>query len=205
MIATLTGRVQLIYSDRIVLDLGGVGYEVFLSTDGIAKLPEKGQQIFLFIHTLVREDALMLYGFHEEEEKELFLLLKTVSGIGPRLALTVLSGMKIAEICQAVVDEDFKKLTLIPGIGKRTAERICVELKDKVGGFVSDRHVVGKTSSISIRSSTVADALSALSNLGYSDPIARNALSLVKQQVGEEPFLQLRVEEMIREALKALA
>ena len=205
MIATLTGRVQLIYSDRIVLDLGGVGYEVFLSTDGIAKLPEKGQQIFLFIHTLVREDALMLYGFHEEEEKELFLLLKTVSGIGPRLALTVLSGMKIAEICQAVVDEDFKKLTLIPGIGKRTAERICVELKDKVGGFVSDRHVVGKVPSISIRSSTVVDALSALSNLGYSDPIARNALNLVKQQVGEEPFLQLRVEEMIREALKALA
>ena len=205
MIATLTGRVQLIYSDRVILDLGGVGYEVFLSTDALSRLPEKDQQVFLYIYTLVREDALILYGFHEEDEKELFLFLKTVSGIGPKLALSVLSGMKLVDLCQAIASEDVKRLTTIPGIGKRTAERICVELKDKIGHFQPGTIDVAKGSVLSVRTSVVADALSALSNLGYSDPVARNVLATVKQRLGDENFLALKVEELIREALKALA
>lgn len=206
MIATLTGKVQAVHPDRAVIDIGGLGYEVFLSADGISRLPERGRQAFLHIHTYVREDAFILYGFPEEDEKELFLILKTVSGIGPRLALAMLSGMRVADLCQAIGENDVKRLTSLQGVGKKTAERLCVELKDKVthlGGAAA-----AKTSSVgggTIAGSTVMDAISALCNLGYTDPIAREALTSVKRRLGDEAFATLSVAEMIREGLKALA
>ncbi|MDR0477413.1 MAG: Holliday junction branch migration protein RuvA, partial [Desulfobulbaceae bacterium] len=132
MIASLSGKVQAVYADRMVLDVGGVGYEVFVATDAIARLPGRGEAISLHIHTHVREDAIVLFGFADEAEKELFLALKTVSGIGPKLALAALSGMRVNDLCQAIAQGDVKRLTTLPGIGKRTAERICVELKDKI-------------------------------------------------------------------------
>lgn len=206
MIATLTGKVQFIHPDRAVIDVGGVGYEVFLSSDGISRLPERGGEAFLHIHTHVREDAFTLFGFAEEDEKELFLILKTVSGIGPKLALAILSGMRVGDLCQAIAENDVKRLTTLQGVGKRTAERLCVELKEKVSHLGTG--VAGKsvTAAPSIASnSTVMDALSALYNLGYADPVAREALTSVKKRIGDESFASLSVSEMIREGLKALA
>lgn len=206
MIATLTGVVQAIYTDRAVIDVRGVGYEVFLSADGVSRLPEKGGETFLHIHTNVREDAFILFGFPEEDEKEMFLTLKTVSGIGPKLALGILSGMRVPELCQAITDKDIKRLTTLQGVGKKTAERVCVELKDKVSGFsTTGVETVGKQPGLSGGGSNVMDAISALCNLGYNDPVAREALTSVKRRLGEETFVTLSVEDMIREGLKALA
>lgn len=206
MIASLSGRVQSIHPDRAVLDVGGVGYEVFLSADGVSRLPERGGKVFLHIHTHVREDALVLYGFPEEDEKELFLILKTVSGIGPRLALAMLSGMRVADLCQAIGENDVRRLTSLQGVGKKTAERLCVELKDKVSHLAVGGAMRGGAGAVTqVSGSTVLDAVSALCNLGYSDPIAREALTAVKQRLGDEGFAALSVEEMIREGLKTLA
>ncbi len=211
MIATLTGTVQIIGTDRVVIAAGGVGYEVFLSTEAVARLPEKDTLIFLYIYTLVREDALMLYGFWEAEEKELFLILNTVSGIGPKLALAILSGMKVAELCQAIVRADVSRLVSLQGVGKRTAERLCVELKDKVahlqGVVFGHEATSGKAafSSLSVSSAAVADSLSALVNLGYPDPVARQAMTMVKKRVGESTFAVMSMAELIRETLRTLA
>ncbi len=207
MIATLTGKVLAKNSDRAVIDVGGVGYEVILATDGVARLPEKGREVFLHIHTNVREDAITLYGFLEEEEKELFLILRIVTGIGPKLALAMLSGMRVAEICQAIVAGDIKRLTMLPGVGKKTAERICVELKEKVAHLSSGTMPLSTDGQdvVVVAGSVVADAISALTNLGYPDPVARKALETVKRQQGEEAFAQLRIEVLIREALRTLA
>jgi Holliday junction DNA helicase RuvA len=193
--------------DRAVVDVGGVGYEVILSTDSVVRMPEKGENAFFYIHTNVREDAITLFGFLEEREKELFLILKTVSGIGPKLALAMLSGLRVGEICQAISNGDIKRLTTLPGVGKRTAERICVDLKDKVthlsSGTVSVRG--GSSMVVAVEGSAAADAISALVNLGYPDSVARGALGKVKKQLGEEDFTTQKVEVLIREALRALA
>jgi holliday junction DNA helicase RuvA len=207
MIATLTGRVLAKSADRAVVDVGGVGYEVILATDSVARLPEKGREVFLHIHTNVREDAITLFGFLEEEEKELFLILRTVTGIGPKLALAMLSGMRVADICQAIIAGDIKRLTMLPGVGKKTAERICVELKEKVAHLSSGTMSLPSEglSVVVVAGSVAADALSALTNLGYPDGVARKALETVKRQQGEEVFAQLRIEVLIREALRTLA
>lgn len=208
MIAALTGRVLSIGSDKVIVDVSGVGYEVFLTTDALSKLPEKGGEVFLHIHTQVREDAITLYGFPDEEEKEMFLTLKTVSGIGPKLALGVLSGIKVGELCTAIVEGDVKRLTALQGVGKKTAERICVELKDKVVSISSGvDHSSGSQVSVSggAAGSALSDALSALANLGYPDPVARQALSSVKKRLGDDSFASLGVEDLLRETLRSLA
>ncbi len=207
MIATLTGRVFSKGFDRAVVDVAGVGYEVILSTDCVTRMPEKGEDAFFYIHTNVREDAITLFGFLEEEEKELFLILKTVSGIGPKLALAMLSGLRVGEICQAISSGDIKRLTTLPGVGKRTAERICVDLKEKVSHLVSGTasQQGGGSVVVAVEGSVAADAISALMNLGYADGVARAALAKVKKQLGEEDFSTRKVEVLIREALRALA
>jgi holliday junction DNA helicase RuvA len=206
MIAALSGKILRKTSDRVIVDVSGVGYEVFISTDVLARLPDKGEEVFLHIHTYVREDTLILFGFLEEQEKELFLVLKTVGGIGPKLALAMLSGMPIGDLCRAIAEGDNKRLTSLPGIGKKTAERICVELRDKVGTLAAETSSgrVGLPA-VSQAGSAVYDTLSALTNLGYPDPVARETLAAVKKRLGGEAFNLLKVEEMIREALRALA
>jgi len=208
MIASLRGVVQMKLTDRIVLDVNGVGYEVFLSTDGVARLVDEGQEAFLHIHTNVREDALTLFGFLEIEEKDLFLILKTVSGIGPKVALGILSGMRVADLCEAIASGDIKRLTSLPGVGKKTAERLCVELKEKMGSLSVALPVVAGGSGKMVvppAGSAFSDALSALTNLGYSDPVAREALAQVKQQLQEGDVTDISVELLIREGLKVLA
>ncbi len=206
MIAALSGKIFHKGMDRVILDVSGVGYEVFLSTDGISRLPDKGEDAFVYVHMHVREDALVLFGFLEEQEKELFLVLKTVPGIGPKLALAMLSGMRVNDLCRAIGEGDIKRLTCLPGIGKRTAERICVDLKEKVGELSSET-VIGRPvpGPVTMPGSVVYDCLSALGNLGYADPVARQALTAVKKRLGDEAFGLLRIEEMIREALRVLA
>ncbi len=206
MIASLTGKIQYIGSDRCVVDVNSVGYEVFLSTEGLSRLPERGEDIFLHIHTNVREDAIVLFGFGERLEKEMFLTLKTVSGIGPKLALAILSGMQLDALSMAISTEDIKGLTTISGVGKKTAERLCVELKDKVGDFQSASSKAASPTISGLGGSTaMMDALSALVNLGYPDPVAREALGSVKKQIGDETFAEMKVEELIREGLRTLA
>lgn len=206
MIATLSGKLQYLYSDRAIIGVCGVGYEVFFSTDGLSRLGEIGDEVFVFVHTHVREDALLLYGFLEKDEKDLFLLLVAVSGVGPKLALAILSGMRVGEFCNAVMGKDVKALTALQGVGKKTAERLCVELQEKVGGFRGDADhgplVVPVKSGVS---SVVVDALSALVNLGYPDPVARQALSAVKHRVGDDEFAAMSIEEMLKEGLRSMA
>ncbi len=207
MIATLSGKLLLRYQDRVIIDVGGVGYEVYLSAEGLSRLGEPDTDIFLFIYTHVREDAIILYGFREEEEKEMFLILKTVSGIGPKLALSILSGMRVSELCRAIGSKDIKLLTSLQGVGKRTAERLCVDLQEKVGHLASETLAEhGGDLEINRNSGSIMmDVISALVNLGYPDPVARQALVTVKKRVGREPFADMSLEEMLKEGLRTLA
>lgn len=206
MIAALSGKVLVIQGDRIVLDVSGVGYEVFLTTEALSRMPEKGSDAFLFIHTQVREDAITLFGFLEEKEKEMFLTLKSVSGIGPKLALGMLSGIKVDELSLAISEGDVKRLTALQGIGKKTAERLCVELKDKVKVTAGGETGGGSGIAVHISAgSAISDTLSALTNLGYPDPVARQAMTAVKKRLGEDVFNAMGVEDLLRETLRALA
>jgi len=206
MIAALTGKILSKSSDRVIVDVQGVGYEVFVSTDNIARMQDNGGDVFLHVHTQVREDAITLFGFLEHEEKELFLILKSVSGIGPKLALSMLSGLRVPDLCQALITGDIKRLTGLPGIGKKTAERLCVELKEKVGhlgaagGPLGEEYNAVDTTAGSVSS----DALSALLNLGYPESTGRSALGKIRKRLGDEDFAKLRVEDLIREALRSL-
>ncbi len=206
MIATLRGFLIHRGTEGAVVDVSGVGYEVSLSHDALARLPEVGEEAFLFIHTHVREDAFVLFGFLEEAEKEMFLILKTVSGIGPKLALSVLSGMRVAELCHAIGGKDIQKLTTIQGVGKKTAERLCLDLKDKVGHLGMQASTDDIDNGVASTGSSIqADALSALANLGYPDPVARSALVAVKKRVGDEAFSDMEIGDLLREGLRALA
>ncbi len=207
MIAALSGKVLLKGVNRAIIDVAGVGYEVYLTAETLSRLPDKGEETFLFIHTHVREDAIVLYGFLDEDEKEMYLTLTSVSGVGPKLGMAILSGMRVVDLCQAIGANDIRRLTGLPGVGKKTAERICVDLKDKIGhlGSGASRAQAETGTLIPGSSSSVLDALSALSNLGYSDPMGRQALSAVKKRLGDETFYELSVEALLRECLRALA
>jgi len=206
MIATLNGLVFAKTPASVILDVNGVGYELFISVRTYDALAEIGGSSFLFVQTVVREDAITLYGFNEREEKELFLLLVTVSGIGPKLALAILSGIGVDELCRAITVKDLPRLTTLPGIGKKTAQRLCMELAEKVGGFsgVVMAEDSGGVAVATSESHVVADAVSALVNLGYPQYTAWQALRVVQQQFSEATGLP-KVEELIRLALQSLA
>jgi len=208
MIAMLAGKVVVKKKDRFIIDVHGVGYEVFLTADALSRLPDKGEDTFLHVHMQVRDDAIVLFGFPGAEDKELFLALISVSGVGPKLGLAVLAGLPLDELCRSIASGDVKRLTGLPGVGKKTAERICMELKDKVGHLVTDGEFQPTAPGAPGgpgTSSVVMDVLSALTNLGYSDPICRQALTRVKQRIGNEAFYELSLEEMLRECLRSLA
>lgn len=206
MIASLSGQLQAKTPAAVILDVNGVGYEVFISTRTYDALAEVDQACFLHVQTIVREDALILYGFSSREEKELFLLLVTVSGIGPKLAQTILSGGSVQDLEQAILLKDLSRLTAIPGVGKKTAQRICVELGEKVGslGIQQGGDAPARMEQRGDDGQALADAASALVNLGYPQYTAWQALRAVQQQL---PATNegLRVEELIRLALQSLA
>ncbi len=132
MIAHLRGTLLEKHPNQAIVEAQGVGYDVAIPVSTFAALPDAGEEVRLRIHTVVREDAIQLYGFHTAEEKSLFEKLITVSGVGPRLALTVLSGIPAADLVQVIRSADVQKLVRVPGIGKKTAERIVLELRDKI-------------------------------------------------------------------------
>ncbi|MEM1244771.1 MAG: Holliday junction branch migration protein RuvA [Acidobacteriota bacterium] len=206
MIAHLHGRVLEFETDRLVLDVGGVGYEVRipLSTyyalapsrpDG---LPEG--DVALKIHTHVREDALELFGFFTAEEKALFERLIAVSGIGPKLAQVVLSGMAPLEVLQALAGGDVATLTRIPGIGKKTAERMVVELRDKAGEMVEEAGAERPTEG-GTPAGSQTDLVLALVNLGYRQNIAERAVQKVAKELGEGASFQ----DLLKRALQSLS
>lgn len=194
MIAHLRGKLLAKHPNQVVIETGGVGYEVNISIPTFSDLPATGSEVALHIHTHVREDVIALYGFLRSAEKQLFEKLMTVSGIGAKLAITILSGMAADEMAGAIRGNDVARLTRIPGIGKKTAERMVLELRDKMpeAGL--------STPAASSMSALEEDVLSALVNLGYQRPIAEKALaSLVKNgKIGT-------FDSMFREALARLS
>ena len=206
MIATLTGTLFIRQPDRAIVDVSGVGYEVLISSRTYDHLPATGEEVFLHIYTSVREDAITLFGFATAEDKELFLLLNTVSGVGPKLALGILSGISAGELSEALSMKNITRLTALPGVGKKTAQRLCVELQDKVSRFFSA--VAGDegadVATAVIEGDNIQDALSALVNLGYPQNMAWQALRKVQKQAPEAVSV-MKIEELIREALRTLA
>src|SRR5277367_6040935 len=172
MIAHLRGRLLARHPNQAVVETGGVGYEVNISVPTFSELPANGSEVALHIHTHVREDLIALYGFLRPAEKQLFEKLMTVSGIGAKLAITILSGMAADELAAAIRGNDLARLTRIPGIGKKTAERMVLELRDKLPIATG-----ASTPSLPALSATEEDVLSALINLGYQRAAAEKALA----------------------------
>ncbi|HOG23411.1 MAG: Holliday junction ATP-dependent DNA helicase RuvA [Candidatus Omnitrophica bacterium ADurb.Bin292] len=181
-----------------ILDVNGIGYEVRISVNTFSALPDLGQSVKLLTHFVVREDAQLLYGFATEEERDLFRLLLSVSGIGPKTALTLLSGMTISELKTAILDGSIAVLSSITGIGKKTAERVIVELRDKLtrGAGKDSKDIVHD---MNVSDSAVEDAIQALVALGYTKLKAKEVTQRVlKDGLGKK----LSVEDIIRKALK---
>jgi Holliday junction DNA helicase RuvA len=198
MIAHLRGKLLVKHPNQVVVETGGVGYEVNISVPTFSDLPSHGSEVALHIYTHVREDVLALYGFLHPAEKQLFEKLMTVSGIGAKLAITILSGMAADDMVAAIRGNDVARLTRIPGIGKKTAERMVLELRDKLPPSGT-----AETPAHPTMSGTEEDVLSALMNLGYQRPVAEKALaSVVKNGKGEKSG---SFDAMFREALAALS
>ncbi len=200
MIASLTGRLAFKAPTYLVLDVHGVGYEVFIPLSTYYGLPNLSENTLLSVHTHVREDAIQLFGFLTSQEKDAFVLLTSVSGVGPKLALSVLSALPVSDLVFAIQSGDVAKLTTVPGIGNKSASRLVLELKEKVGklhpGLVSDHDLPRQG-----QDAAFDDALSALVNLGYRPQDAKEALKQVRKSNPESIMLK----DMIRESLKELA
>jgi len=197
MIAQLRGVVVQKNLADAVIDVNGVGYRVYFSLLTLSRLPEEGQPVRVRVRTIVREDALDLFGFLAPAEEEMFLLLTSVSSVGPRLAMTVLSGMEVGDLANAIGQGDLARLTQVHGVGKKTAARLVVELKEKVKLLQLGSKAAGvETAAMDIR----GDLISALVNLGYKAVQAEKAADVASQRAGAgAPF-----ELLFREALKGL-
>ncbi len=198
MIAQLRGRILEKQPNRIVVDVNGVGYDVFVPLSTFYGLGESGSDVVLRIHTHVREDALNLYGFATLLEQELFERLIGVSGIGPKVALAVLSGIEPAELMRAIERSDLARLTAIPGVGKKTSERIVLELKDRLPRPQAVAAAAGAAPADA--SDLRDDVLSALLNLGYHRPLAEKAVASALKAAPDGGF-----ERTLKQALRELA
>jgi holliday junction DNA helicase RuvA len=196
MIARLSGKLLVKNPDEIVLDVGGVDYQVFIPLSTFYELPERGEPLSVQVYTAVRENAIELYGFLTAKEKELFKLLLSVSKIGPKLAQNILSGIAVEEFKTAVLAGDLLKLNSIPGIGKKTAERIILELKDKV-----PRAEAAGQETAALPGDVFDDVMSALLNLGYKRTAAERAVKRALNEAGRD----VPLEEVIRLSLKYLS
>ncbi len=195
MIAHIRGRLLAKHPNQAIVETSGVGYDITISIPTFSDLPGVGSEVALHIHTHVREDLIALYGFLKPAEKQLFEKLITVSGIGPKLAITILSGMAADEMVGAIRGNDIARLTRIPGIGKKTAERMVLELRDKLPPAG-----VGEVPAVPVMTAMEEDVLSALVNLGYQRAAAERALASVTKNGKGGSF-----EVMFREALAGLS
>jgi len=192
MIAHLRGKLLAKHPNQAIVETGGVGYDVTISVPTVTDLPGNGGDVALHIHTHVREDVIALYGFLRSSEKRLFEKLITVSGIGPKLAITILSGMAADEMVNAIRGNDIARLTRIPGIGKKTAERMVLELRDKL-----TVEKAGEVAPVSALSAVEEDVVSALVNLGYQRAAAEKALASISKNG--------QFDAMFRQALAVLS
>jgi holliday junction DNA helicase RuvA len=202
MIAFLAGKLIEKSANSVILDVGGVGYEVAIPLSTFYEIGEVGETVELRVYTNVREDAIQLFGFKTQREKDLYLKLISVQGVGAKSGITMLSGMSADEIVSALRTENLAKLTSIPGVGRKTAERLVIELRDKVGELSAEVSAGASTAAAAgIGSEGVYDdALSALVNLGYQKNAAEKALQQARQD-GVEP----NVQKLLRAALQRLA
>jgi holliday junction DNA helicase RuvA len=189
MIALVSGTVAVRRTDHVIVDCGGVGYRLSVSSETLRQVPAVGNSVMLHAHLIPRDDALTLYGFSTEDERDLFLMLLSVQSVGPKVALEVLSGGPVRELLLALAAGDTVRLQAVKGVGKRTAERIVVELREKVGVNVPERTITATRSN-----DPRAIAREGLIGLGYS---AQEVEGLLDGLVGETP------EELISEALRA--
>jgi holliday junction DNA helicase RuvA len=198
MIAHLRGRLLSKTPNQVILECGGVGYDVTISVATFSALPSEGAEAALHIHTHVREDQIALFGFSETRERRLFEKLLTISGIGPKLAITVLSGIDSSRLVTAIRSGDHATLTRIPGIGKKTSERVVLELKDKLDDLaVAIPTIAGGPP----HSPAGDDALSALVNLGYARPIAQKA---IETAIAKDPGAAADFDKLFRAAMAAI-
>jgi len=200
MIAHLHGVLFKKAPQSIIIDVGGVGYEAMVPLSTFYALPDTDEKVGLLIYTHVRDDALTLFGFSTRLEKDLFLMLISVSGIGPKLAVNVLSGIGPADLLQAIAGGDALRIQAIPGVGKKTAERITLELKDRAAKALGTADIPEITAPSGDDRHIVDDAQSALLNLGYSAKSAKMAIDRARARVSE-----MTLEGLIREALKTLS
>jgi len=196
MIASLKGVLSHKSIDHIIVDVHGVGCSVTVPLGTFYKLPDTGNQVRLVIHTHIAQDAVRLFGFMDHIERDIFQLLISVSGIGPRLAINILSGISPEDLSGAISDGDLGKLVGIPGVGKKTAERMIFELKDRITKLVSSETSAGTPDRL-----IKEEALSALINLGYKNNIAKDAIDKVVKEAGR----QLTLEILLTESLKILS
>ena len=204
MIAHLSGTLLSKQATSVIVDVSGVGYEVNIPLSTFYDLEDLGSTVQLRIYTHVREDAIQLYGFKTARERELFLKLISVSGIGPKLGITLLSGMSADEMIASIRTNNLARLTLIPGVGRKTAERLILELREKIADLSSaqlEEELGAKPEAAELTEDTVrADALSALLNLGYQRSGAEKAIDAALAEGGD-----VTVESILRRSLKKLA
>ncbi|HNB58090.1 MAG TPA: Holliday junction branch migration protein RuvA [bacterium] len=198
MITFVQGLVAEKEPTRAVIDVQGIGYELFIPVSTYEKIPAVGAACKLLTYMHVREDIMQLFGFVSAEERSFFLLLISVSGIGPKSGISMMSGIAIRDFKAAVLNEDVQLLTAIPGIGKKTAQRIVVELKDKITKM-GDVASTAKLSTSSANLQVADEALMALISLGYSKPVAEKAIARLLREAGDKPFA---LQDMIKQALR---
>jgi holliday junction DNA helicase RuvA len=201
MIALISGKIVHKGISHVIVDVHGVGYRIFIPLTTFYELPEAGQVITLHVHTNVKQDAINLFGFYTVQERDLFQLMISVSGIGPKMSMNILSGISAQELLRAISGGNVGKLVNIPGVGKKMAERLILELKEKVikkmmmekMPATDDQHQAGEI--------IIEDALSALVNLGYKSNVAKDALDKVLRASEEE----LGMDQLLKKTLKILA
>ena len=194
MIGSLIGLIKEKKPSLLLLEVNGVGYEINVPLSTSFQLPKKGESAYLLTHLIVREDQHTLYGFATEEERNLFRTLIKISGVGAKMALTILSGINVNGFVQSVINEDIDTLVHLPGIGKKTAERLIVEMKDRIDGITDNLESSPSTTS---ETSIAVEARNALVNLGYKNSEAKKILDNIDTK-------GLSVEELLRQALKSL-
>lgn len=201
MIALICGKIAYKGISSIVVDTNGVGYRVFIPLSTFYELPEAGEPVTLHVHTYVKEDAINLFGFYTIRERDLFQLLISVSGIGPKIAMSIISGIPVYDLLQAISRGDVAKLVGIPGVGRKMAERLILELKEKVIKKMTIEQMPAADDRDKASEMIKEDVLSALINLGYKNNMAKDAVDKVMQSSNEA----LTLDELLKKTLKVLA
>lgn len=201
MIAFLSGKILEKHANTAIVDVGGVGYEVSIPLSTFYELGEVGSDVHLRVYTHVREDAIQLFGFNSVRERDLFLRLISVQGIGPKLAITILSGMSSDELVTAIRTDNVLRIKSVPGVGQKTAERVIIELRDKIAELSGSAAAAAGATGSSLPSGEIFDdALSALVNLGYQKHAAEKAVKQAAQEGTE-----ITVQKLLRRSLQILA